>query len=81
MRDACDVLRPVWDRTEGADGYVSLEVDPDLAFDTKATFEQAVELHERVERPNLYIKIPATKRGPAGDRGLHRRAASRSTSR
>src|SRR5579871_559285 len=63
VRAACDVLRPVWDRTGGADGYVSLEVDPDLAFDTDATLQQAVELHERVERANLYIKIPATKPG------------------
>ncbi len=63
VRDACDVLRPVWDRTAGADGYVSLEVDPDLAFDTDATFAQAVELHERVQRKNLYVKIPATKQG------------------
>jgi transaldolase len=63
VRAACDVLRPVWDRTEGVDGFVSLEVDPGLAFDTKATFDQAVELHERVDRPNLYIKIPATLEG------------------
>ena len=63
VRAACDVLGPVWDRTEGADGYVSLEVDPGLAFDSEATLEQAVELHGQVERPNLYIKIPATKEG------------------
>jgi transaldolase len=63
VRDACDVLRPVWDRTRGGDGYVSLEVDPGLAFDTKATFEQAVDLHGRVDRPNLYVKIPATREG------------------
>ena len=70
VQDACDVLRPVWDRTGGADGYASLEVDPGLAFDTKATFEQAVDLHARVDRPNLYVKIPATREGlterPAG---------------
>jgi transaldolase len=63
VRAACDVLRPVWERTDGLDGYVSLEVDPGLAFDTKATFEQAVDLHERVQRDNLYVKIPATKEG------------------
>jgi transaldolase len=63
VRDACAVFRPVWDATNGQDGYVSLEVDPGLAFDTKATFDQAVELHAEVERPNLYIKIPATKEG------------------
>ncbi|HWE80262.1 MAG TPA: transaldolase [Gaiellaceae bacterium] len=63
VRDACDVFRSVWDGTEGRDGYVSLEVDPDLAFDTKGTFEQAVELHAAVDRPNLYVKIPATREG------------------
>jgi transaldolase len=53
----------VWERTEGLDGYVSLEVDPDLAFNTDGTYEQAVDLHERVGRDNLYIKIPATVEG------------------
>jgi transaldolase len=63
VRAACDVLRPVWEATAGGDGYVSLEVDPDLAFDTDGTLAQALELHDRVERENLYIKIPATKEG------------------
>jgi transaldolase len=63
VQDACDVLRPVWDGAEGQDGYVSLEVDPGLAYDTDGTFEQAIELHERVERKNLYVKIPATLPG------------------
>jgi transaldolase len=63
VRDACDVLRPVWERTDGNDGYVSIEVDPWLAYDTEGTFEQAIELHEAVERPNLYVKIPATMPG------------------
>jgi transaldolase len=63
VQDACDVLRPVWDRATGRDGYVSLEVDPGLAYDTDGTFEQAIELHERVDRPNLYVKIPATMPG------------------
>jgi transaldolase len=63
VRDACDVFRPVWDATGGADGYVSLEVDPGLAHDERATVEQAVELHGRVDRPNVYIKIPATPEG------------------
>jgi transaldolase len=57
------VLRPVWERTNGLDGYVSLEVDPGHAFDTRATYEQAVDLHGRVGRDNLYIKIPATAEG------------------
>jgi transaldolase len=63
VRDACDVLRPVWEQSGGADGYVSLEVDPGLAYDTEGTFEQALDLHERVDRPNAYIKIPATMAG------------------
>src|SRR5262249_16081999 len=54
VREACDVLRPVWERTGGADGYVSIEVDPWLAYDTEGTFEQAIELHETIDRPNLY---------------------------
>jgi transaldolase len=63
IRRACDLLRPVWDRTEGVDGFVSLEVDPDLAYDREATFEQARDLTERVDRPNLFVKIPATVPG------------------
>jgi transaldolase len=63
IRDACDLFRPVWDGGEGRDGYVSLEVDPGLAYDTLATFREAIRLHEAVERPNLMVKIPATKPG------------------
>jgi transaldolase len=63
VRDACDVLRPAWERTAGGDGYVSIEVDPWLAYETERTFEQAIELHEAVDRPNLFVKIPATMAG------------------
>jgi transaldolase len=63
VQDACDVLRPVWDGAGGQDGFVSLEVDPGLAYDTDDTFEQAMELHERVRRQNLFVKIPATMPG------------------
>ena len=63
VQDACDVLRPVFDGTGGQDGYVSLEVDPGLADDTEGTFEQAIELHEAVDRPNVLVKIPATVAG------------------
>ena len=63
IKRACDLMRPVWDRTDGVDGYVSLEVDPDLAYDRDATLAQATELHARVDRPNLYVKIPATVPG------------------
>jgi transaldolase len=63
IRAACDVLRPVWDEGEGKDGWVSLEVDPSLAHDTQATIAEAARLHGLVERPNLLIKIPATREG------------------
>jgi transaldolase len=63
IREACDLMRSAWDRTEGLDGYVSLEVDPTLANDTDATIEQAQRFHDTVDRPNLYVKIPATKEG------------------
>ena len=63
IRDACDILRPVWDEGDGKDGWVSLEVDPNLAHDTEGTIEEAKRLHAWVDRPNLFIKIPATKAG------------------
>jgi transaldolase len=61
--DALDLLRPVWDEGGGRDGYVSIEVDPNLAYDTEATIEEAQRLHELIDRPNLFVKIPATKEG------------------
>jgi transaldolase len=60
---ACDLLRPVWDGGQGLDGYVSWEVDPTLAYERDATIAEARRLHEWLERPNLYVKIPATKPG------------------
>ena len=63
IRDACDLLAPVWERTGGIDGYVSLEVDPTLAYDRDATFEQAMRFHREVDRKNLYVKIPGTEPG------------------
>jgi transaldolase / glucose-6-phosphate isomerase len=63
VQDAADVLRSVYDETGGYDGYVSLEVDPDIAFDTPRTMEQAREYWGRVDRPNLMIKIPGTDEG------------------
>jgi transaldolase len=63
IQEACDLLRPVWDEGQGQDGYVSLEVFPSLAHDTAATIEQATRFHEWVDRPNLHVKIPATKAG------------------
>jgi transaldolase len=63
VQDACDLLRRVWDAGGGQDGYVSLEVDPTLAFDTDATIAEAARLHDVVDRANLFVKIPATKEG------------------
>ena len=63
VREACDLLRTVWDGGKGEDGWVSLEVDPTLAYDREATYEQAIRFHEVVERPNLFVKIPATQPG------------------
>src|SRR4051794_6513689 len=63
IRDACDVLRPAFDASDGGDGYVSMEVLPGLAYDTEATFEQAQWIAKEIERPNLYVKIPATMAG------------------
>ncbi|MET9217765.1 transaldolase [Streptomyces sp. NPDC088197] len=63
VRDAADILRPVFDRTDGQDGRVSIEVDPRLANNTKATVAEAKQLAWLVDRPNTLIKIPAT---PAG---------------
>jgi transaldolase len=63
VEDALDLLRPVWDEGSGQDGYVSLEVDPNLASDTARTIEEAQRLHETIDRPNLFVKIPATKAG------------------
>jgi transaldolase len=63
VSDALELLRPVWDEGSGQDGYVSLEVDPTLAYDTEATTAEAVRLHKAVDKPNLFVKIPATKPG------------------
>ena len=65
IRRACDLMKPVWEQTDGVDGYVSIEVDPTLAYDRDATFEQAIRLHEEVDRPNVFVKIPATVPGLA----------------
>jgi transaldolase len=61
--DACDLLRKVWEEGNGRDGYVSIEVDPTLAYETEATIEQATRLHDLIERPNLLVKIPGTEPG------------------
>jgi transaldolase len=61
--NACDLLRSVWDAGGGKDGYVSIEVDPNLAGDTDATIAEARRLHQTIDKPNLFVKIPATKAG------------------
>jgi transaldolase len=63
VRNACDVLAREWEASDGVDGRVSIEVDPRLAAETDKTIAQAVELWKIVDRPNLFIKIPATKAG------------------
>jgi len=60
---AADLFRPIWERTRGVDGWVSLEVSPKLAYDTASTVAAAKELSARAARPNLFIKIPGTREG------------------
>nr|MDQ3805112.1 bifunctional transaldolase/phosoglucose isomerase [Acidobacteriota bacterium] len=70
---AADILRPVYDRTEGLDGYVSLEVNPRLAYDTRGTIDEATRLFRRLGRPNVMIKIPAAQEGlPAIEESIYR---------
>ena len=61
--EACDLMRKVWDGGRGLRGYVSMEVDPTLAADTEATIAEARRFHALIDKPNLYVKIPATKEG------------------
>jgi transaldolase len=63
LTEAADLFRPVYDQTCGVDGWVSLEVSPLLAHDTKSTIAEVEDLHARARRPNLFIKIPGTKEG------------------
>jgi transaldolase len=63
IADACDVLRSSWEWSEGADGFVSVEVSPNLAHETDATVAEAREWVKRIDRPNLLVKVPATAAG------------------
>ena len=63
VRQACDVLRPVYEATGGLDGRVSIEVDPRIAHDTQRTVAEARALWWLVDRPNMFVKIPAVKQG------------------
>jgi transaldolase len=72
VQDACDILRPVYDQSGGVDGFVSLEVSPYLAHDTKGTVKKAHSLFEAVGKPNCLIKIPGTREGvPAIEQTLY----------
>ncbi len=70
IRGAADALRPVYDRTQGTDGYISLECSPYVANDTEATIKEAIHLWRAVSRPNLMVKVPATKAGLPAIRAL-----------
>src|SRR5919112_3478260 len=63
IQDACDIFMPVYEETGGEDGFVSLEVQPEIAHDIQTTIDEAARLHEMVDRPNLFVKIPATLQG------------------
>src|ERR671913_374949 len=70
---AADILKPVYDKTDGIDGYISLEVSPKLAYDTRGTIDEASRLFERVGRKNVMIKIPAAQEGlPAIEESIYR---------
>lgn len=70
VRDACDIFRPVYDRTKGYDGYVSIEVSPGAANDATATISEAHRLWKTVDRPNVMIKVPGTVEGAKAVRAL-----------
>ncbi|MGH8927994.1 MAG: transaldolase family protein, partial [Acidimicrobiia bacterium] len=70
IADACDVLRPVWEWSDGADGFVSVEVNPLLAHDTDSTIAEAREWVKRIDRANLLVKVPATAPGVEAFRHL-----------
>lgn len=63
IQDACDLFAPVWVASGGADGFVSMEVDPTFAYDTEATYAETLRLTKEIDRPNLLVKIPATLAG------------------
>ena len=84
LAEAADLLRPIFDRTCGVDGWVSLEVSPLLANDSDATITAATDLHARAQRPNLFIRPSSSRPGSTSRpwrRGSSRRARTRSSSR
>jgi len=73
ISNAADIFRPVHDRTNGVDGFISIEVAPGLAHDTEGTIKEAVEFHDLLKRPNVFVKVPATEEGiPAIEELLYR---------
>ena len=70
IQDTADLLRPIYDRTDGLDGYASLEVSPALAHDTEGTIAEAKKLFQALDRPNVLVKVPATPEGIPAIRGL-----------
>src|SRR5256886_8820937 len=81
VQAAADVFRPVYDRTKGKDGFVSIEVGPTIANSTRATIKFAEYLHDRCERPNVMVKIPATREGLPAIRSEERRVGKECRSR
>jgi transaldolase len=63
IQDATDMFKPIYEKTDGLDGYVSLEINPELAYKTEETIEEGKRLHKKVDRPNLMLKVPATDEG------------------
>jgi transaldolase len=76
IRDAAELLRPEYDRTGGTDGFISFECTPDLADDTEATIAQALDLWQRLDRPNVMIKVPGTEAGLGAIEELTRRGVN-----
>jgi transaldolase len=76
VRDAAELLRPEYDRTGGMDGFISFECTPDLADDTDATIAQAIDLWQRLDRPNVMIKVPGTEAGLPAIEELTRRGVN-----
>ena len=76
VRDAAELLRPEYDRTAGSDGFISFECTPDLADDTDATIAQAIDLWQRIDRPNVMIKVPGTEAGLPAIEELTRRGVN-----
>jgi transaldolase/glucose-6-phosphate isomerase len=76
IQQACDLLRPIWEQTQGLDGYVSIEEEAALAFEEDAAVKRAHELRALVDRPNVMVKIPGTEAGVRAFRRLTREGAS-----